>query len=148
MQKGDLKHAVKVYSNAADRLLKSGQMDEMATLLEEILRIAPEEGAVKKKLDAIQTGRMEKRQEHIRLLRRSAVWITMFLIVIAWIVYDGIARREFADVVGLSYYDIQENKTGNALERLAEFRGSYPFTLAAVDAHHFVEQLRDMNGSR
>jgi hypothetical protein len=148
VQMGDLKQAVKVYSTAADRLLKNGQMDEMATLLEEILRIAPEEGAVKKKLDAIQTGRMERRRQHIRTLRRSMIWLTFLMILLAWIFYDGIARKEFTDVVSLTYSDLNENETVRAMIRLDEFRKSYPFTLASADALNYLEQLQEMNGSQ
>jgi tetratricopeptide (TPR) repeat protein len=148
---GLVEKAVEVYNRVlflCPGLLKNGQMDEMATLLEEILRIAPEEGAVKKKLDAIQTGRMERRRQHIRTLRRSMIWLTFLMILLAWIFYDGIARKEFTDVVSLTYSDLNENETVRAMIRLDEFRKSYPFTLASADALNYLEQLQEMNGSQ
>ena len=144
VQMGDLRHAVEVYNTAADRLLEDGQMEEVVSLLEEILRIVPEEEDAKKKLDDIHSGRLEKRRQHLRTLRRSAIWIAFFTLVLAWIIYDSIARRDLAEVVGLTYIDMQENDVDRALNRLKVFQETYPFTLASLDALYCEEQLREI----
>lgn len=47
---GDVPHAVDIYRNAAGRTEEEGKLEEAVPLLEEIVRIAPEDEAAKSRL--------------------------------------------------------------------------------------------------
>lgn len=139
---GDVPHAVEVYRKAADHLLEEGKVDEIVPLLEEIIQIAPDDEGAKKKLDDIHSGRLERRKRFWRIARRSAICFSLFALLLAWIIYNSVARGDLSEVVSQTYVDLEEGNVDDALERLETFRGSYPYSLASRDAREWAEQLR------
>ena len=75
-------------------------------------------------------------------MRRGAAGFVLFGSLVAWLVYNSIARGDLSDVISRTYGDIREGNVNAAIERLESFKEVYPYSMAARDAQKWAVQLR------
>lgn len=141
---GKVPDAVASYHKAATDALQRNDNDLATRFLEEILKLDPQDASASDLLEDILSGQREARKKRWQLARRAVVYLVFFLIVLAWVGYDNVARQQLHVVSKFCFEDVDRGDFDSASRRLVSFREKYPYTLADYHAESYQRHLAEL----
>lgn len=141
LELGETRSAAARYRSVARLHLNSRNYDEAAEIYEQILKIDPDNPEAQKIIVEIREGRIALRKQRLR----SAGVILVFLVgsaaVIAWMIYEGLARRSFHDAHMKEIAFLQNGNVSGAIGEYREVSRDYPYSFSSAEARSVMGKL-------
>lgn len=138
---GDVSSAVEAYRRSGSIRIAAEEFDSAADAFGEILNIQPENAEAQKRIEDINSGKLQYRKRRWRRVRIVALLAAVASLGLAWLVYDWLAR-DFLDEMSIEAMAcVERGEPGDAVNCYDAVRGCYPFTRAAASARRLREAL-------
>jgi tetratricopeptide (TPR) repeat protein len=131
---GDVKGAVSVLEKYGRARLDEEAYTMARHAFREILAIDPKSKSARLTLDDIENGELQRKRAKWRKLRRRAILGACVLILVPWLVYEGLARRAYLDATRdlLRQDPAAEGRTSRAIESFRSVKSAYGWSSTAL----------------